>query len=65
MTEDERVRAIVAEMRAEELVQALTNAVAGAPHWRLEAERLLVLVETGIPPLPMRDRLREQLMEPV
>ena len=50
MDVDERVRAIVAEMRAQELVAALTNAVAGAPHWRLEAQAVLDRIEGGVPP---------------
>ena len=36
-TDEERVRAVAAELRAMELYRALRNAVNGAPHWRLEA----------------------------
>jgi hypothetical protein len=46
------LRRITAERRAEELVCALRNAVAGAPHWRLEATRLLELIDAGILPEP-------------
>jgi hypothetical protein len=56
-----RVRAIVAELRAEELVAALHRAVSGAPHWRLEAQNLLALVEFGVPPARLTDQFREQL----
>ena len=45
-----RVSEIVAEMRALELLRALRNAVNGAPHWRLEATNLLILVDGGVPP---------------
>ena len=43
---------ITAERRAEELVSALRNAVAGASHWRVEATRLLELIDAGILPEP-------------
>jgi len=33
--------AIASELRAAELVQALRAAIVGAPHWRLQATRLL------------------------
>ena len=48
-----RVQAIVAELRAQELVNALRNATTGASHWRLEALNLLTLIEAGIPPRPL------------
>ena len=44
------LRRITAERRAEELVRALRNAVAGAPHWRFEAARLLELIDAGVLP---------------
>jgi hypothetical protein len=50
MEMDERVRVVAAEMRASQLVLALTNAVAGAPHWRMEAQALLDKVEAGVLP---------------
>jgi hypothetical protein len=43
---------ITAEQRAAELVRALRNAVSGAPHWRLEAMRLLELIDNGVLPGP-------------
>ena len=46
------LRRITAERRAEELVRALRNAVAGASHWRLEATRLLELIDNGVLPAP-------------
>ena len=46
------VRRITAEHRAEELVCALRNAVAGTSHWRLEATRLLELIDAAILPEP-------------
>jgi len=50
MVDDERVRVVAAEMRASQLVLALTNAVAGAPHWRMEAQALLDRIEAGVLP---------------
>ena len=50
MEHDERVRVVAAEMRASQLVAALTNAVTGAPHWRMEAQTLLDKIEGGILP---------------
>ena len=52
MDVDPRVVTIVTELRAEELVRALRNAVAGAPHWRVEAQAVLDRIEWGIPPEP-------------
>ena len=46
------LRRITAESRAEELVRALRNAVAGASHWRFEATRLLNLIDAGVLPEP-------------
>ena len=46
------LRRITAEHRAEELVCALRNAVAGASHWRVEATRLLELIDAGVLPEP-------------
>jgi hypothetical protein len=48
--DNERVRVVAAEMRAVQLVAALTNAVTGAPHWRLEAQTLLDRIEAGVLP---------------
>ena len=42
------LRRIVAERRAVQLVRALRNAVAGAPHWRWEATRLLEMIDGDI-----------------
>ena len=50
MTVDPRVVRIVTDMHAQALVQALKNAVAGSPHWRLEAQALLDRIEWGVPP---------------
>ena len=53
-TDEERVRAVAAELRAMELYRALRNAVNGTPHWRLEAQNLLALVHYGVlPPRPV------------
>ena len=52
MEVDERVRRIVTELHAPALAQALRNAVAGAPHWRVEAQAVLDRIEWGVPPEP-------------
>jgi hypothetical protein len=52
---------MVAEMRAVELVRALTAAVQGATHWRLEAQNLLTLIDAGVPPIPLREQFQQQL----
>lgn len=50
---------IVAELRAAELLTALQAAVDGAPHWRLEAARLLQQIENlNLPELTI-EALRE------
>jgi hypothetical protein len=55
MTEAEMVRAVVTEMRAADLAQALRHAVAGASHWRLEAAALLADINNGVlRPMPER-----------
>ena len=46
------LRRVTAERRAEELVRALRNAVTGASHWRLEATRLLELIDDEVLPEP-------------
>jgi hypothetical protein len=46
----ERVVAMVAEMRALELLRALRNLVNGTPHALLEAKNVLILVDGGVPP---------------
>ena len=46
------LRRITAERRAEELVHALRNVVTGASHWRLEATRLLELIDNAVLPEP-------------
>jgi hypothetical protein len=46
------LRRIAAELRAGELVRALRNAVADAPRWRIEAVRLLELIDKGVVPEP-------------
>ena len=48
MTEQEMVRAVVAEMRAADLVSTLRHAVAGESHWRREATQLLADIDNGI-----------------
>lgn len=48
MTEQEKVRAIITEMRAAELATTLRRAVAGESHWRLEAKQLLADIDGGI-----------------
>jgi hypothetical protein len=48
MTEQEMVRAVVTEMRAADLAQALRHAVAGDAHWRLEAQQLLSDIDNGV-----------------
>ena len=45
-----RVQAVAAEWRAAELLECLKAAVAGAPHWRTEAQALLRLVDSGTLP---------------
>ena len=52
MPVDPRVVRIVTELRAQELVRALKNAVNGAPHWRIEAQAVLDRIEWGVPPEP-------------
>jgi hypothetical protein len=55
MTEQEMVRAVITEMRAAELAQALRHAVAGDAHWRLEAKQLLDDIDNGVlRPMPER-----------
>jgi hypothetical protein len=55
MTEQEMVRAVVTEMRALDLAQALRHAVAGDAHWRPEAKRLLDDIDNGVlRPMPER-----------
>jgi hypothetical protein len=61
MLVDARVVTMVAEMRAIELLRALRAAVTGAPHWRLEGENLLMLVESGVPPARFREQFQQQL----
>ena len=48
MTEQEMVRAVVAEMRAADLVSTLRHAVAGDAHWRRDAAQLLADIDGGI-----------------
>ena len=50
MEVDERVRRIVTDMHAQALARALQNAVAGAPHWRIEAQAVLDRIAWGVPP---------------
>jgi hypothetical protein len=50
MDVDPRVVRIVTEMHAQALARALQNAVAGAPHWRLEAQAVLDRIAWGVPP---------------
>jgi hypothetical protein len=48
MTEQEMVRAVVAEMRAADLVTTLRHAVAGDANWRVEAKNLLADIDNGV-----------------
>jgi hypothetical protein len=48
MNEQEMVRAVVAEMRAADLVTTLRHAVAGESHWRREAQSLLADIDNGV-----------------
>ena len=48
MTEQEMVRAVVAEMRAGDLVSTLRHAVAGDAHWRRDAAQLLADIDGGV-----------------
>ena len=52
MPVDPRVVRIVTELHAQALARALTNAVNGAPHWRIEAQAVLDRIEWGVPPDP-------------
>jgi hypothetical protein len=55
MTEQEMVRAVVAEMRAADLVTTLRHAVAGDAYWRVEAKNLLADIDNGVlRPMPER-----------
>jgi hypothetical protein len=47
MDDKARIAAMVAEMRATELVRALRHALAGAPYWRWEARQLLTVIDNG------------------
>lgn len=47
MSDEDRISAIAAELRAAELVAALRHAVAGASHWRWEAQLLLSRIDNG------------------
>jgi len=47
-----RVRVVIAELRAAELVMVLRHAVADEPYWRIEAQCLLELIDGGVPPRP-------------
>ena len=38
---------VIAEMRAAELLDALAAAVAGDPHWRMQAQALLRSIDAG------------------
>jgi hypothetical protein len=49
-----RVRLVAAELRAWELVEVLRDAIAGTPHWRCGAERLLDAILNGELPEPHR-----------
>jgi hypothetical protein len=48
MTEQERVRAVVAEMRAADLLVALQAAIRGDAHWRACAATLLREINAGV-----------------
>ena len=45
--DEDRIRAVCAELRAGELLLALRRAVAAAPHWRWEARCLLERIDQG------------------
>jgi hypothetical protein len=59
MTEQEMFRAIITEMHAAELAAALRHAVAGASHWRLEAQQVLADIDNGVLPPRYAEALRE------
>ena len=59
MTEQEMVRAVVAEMRAGDLVATLQAAVRGDAHWRLRATVLLREIDDGVLPPRYSEALRE------
>lgn len=46
-TDWNRVRRIVAEARAWEMVECLKDAVAGKPHWRWHAKQILEAIDCG------------------
>jgi hypothetical protein len=48
----ERLRAMVAEQYAEELLEALADAVAGLSHWRARAQNLLRKIAAAELPEP-------------
>jgi hypothetical protein len=48
----ERISRIVAEARALELVEALADAILGAPGWRHQAQLLLAAIAAGSLPEP-------------
>jgi hypothetical protein len=50
---------IVAEMRAAELLTALTSAIRGDPHWRMKASGLLRSIARYELPEPATEALRE------
>ena len=45
---EQTLRRISAELHAHDLVEALKAAIAGAPHWRWEAQELLRRIAEGI-----------------
>jgi hypothetical protein len=54
ITDIARIRAVATDNRARELREALKDALAGAPHWRYRAQRLLDEIWNGVlrEPLP-------------
>jgi hypothetical protein len=55
ITETERISRIVAEARAPELVEALADAIVGAPGWRHQAQLLLAAIAAGSLPEPPQE----------
>jgi hypothetical protein len=51
----DRIQRVCAEVRAAELVDALMSAIAGDPHWRRQAQTLLMRISLGdLPEEPKR-----------
>jgi hypothetical protein len=49
-TDRARCSVLAREMLSKQLLEALKAALAGAPHWRFEAQQLLRQIDAGEPP---------------